>query len=1232
VAQPEQSEPVTIARFGSLDVQAAFTEEPWRQPVEALVLPANPDGRLDEEDELIQTFRRYLGSYWPRIDTAIEQSPHPVPQFDVGHPWFVELARMAPLPSSLTSLILGTVHTASGRQPRLAARAIVAFAAAHGIKRLTLPLLGTGKGGPPVETADGVFRAIQEAPYRGSLETVIITTNSIEAHDWLLKQQSPAATVSVTVTSAVPATALLDAETSSLGLIPTDALRELVAVAGRLGPQRRKPNKLITTSLLLFAGVELGTRRVLLPGDHAVQEWAYLDAFVGAVNDMARDGYEKVRSDYFGSTPNPNLVAPAPTFESLSDNTRTIVRAAAEIDRAQGLKTVVLGADRVLMALINSKQANALRNLERMGVNIERLRSRLEKWVRDWSPPTSPNAQGSENPDTTKFDGEVRSEPARALTFVSSFNNDDPRSAASDLIDIEDEVAAFARLAASCNVPPPLSIGVFGNWGSGKTYFMERMYRAVEDITNNADSRNGAFYTEIVQIRFNAWHYIETNLWASLVEYIFNELDLWLRAHEIERPRVDALFDQLATSRQIKLDAYRDLVATRREVKAAEKELDERRTENAEALKGAAASPVANPWPTVAKTFIGALKETDKTSLKEAADQLGFSGLKDSIDELATLVDKTRVQAARSRIIGNALVAELGSLRGAALAAIAVVVAPLLTGWALSHLAEIPQWQWLRGLPSTIMGLVATLSSVIGIGGLWLERARKSLDTLDALRSTLDEKVRKYSELERQRLADAEVKAEQARQAIAEAERRVDAARDREIATKNSYDAESARGRLNRFIRGKVEDASYAKHLGIIASIRKDFGQLTSIMQSDHLEASLKEEIDRTAESHRKKVEALIADAAGNLSEGNSEKLLREDEISDLREASDHATPSFERIILYIDDLDRCPPSKVVEVLQAIHMLLYFPLFVVVVAVDARWVSRALKAYYPDLVADEQIGDSTRPRRHESHGQEERPADAQDYLEKIFQIPYWVRRMDAQTSVKFVKGLAELLAEKRDNGLRRTGRAGLSLTVANSVANDEGALVTGGSVRPVVDTDDVDRKAESASAMQRAAPEIKGPVSEKQTGTPEFIQMTLSEIEKQVIAEFAPFVGGSPRRAKRYVNLYLLLKTSLGLGGPQPTNSWRIACTALMTLLAIVTGPGRVGSFFETLEALSGDELRLEGLVKALERNIEVGGTHYARDAIRKLMEINRRDSIDQGAEMIGALRQFAPVVRRYSF
>ena len=39
---------------------------------------------------------------------------------------------------------------------------------------------------------------------------------------------------------------------------------------------------------------------------------------------------------------------------------------------------------------------------------------------------------------------------------------------------------------------------------------------------------------------------------------------------------------------------------------------------------------------------------------------------------------------------------------------------------------------------------------------------------------------------------------------------------------------------------------------------------------------------------------------------------------------------------LKIDDLDRCPPEKVADVLQAVHLFLNFPLFIIMVCVDER--------------------------------------------------------------------------------------------------------------------------------------------------------------------------------------------------------------------------------------------------------------------------------------------------------
>lgn len=289
-----------------------------------------------------------------------------------------------------------------------------------------------------------------------------------------------------------------------------------------------------------------------------------------------------------------------------------------------------------------------------------------------------------------------------------------------------------------------------------------------------------------------------------------------------------------------------------------------------------------------------------------------------------------------------------------------VLAAPLIAAFFISNLSAAFDWQWLNKLSTTMIGLASSASALIAVGGVWLRKARSGLDQLDQLRSTLDAKVESKTEQERTRLAKAQVDAERARQAIGEAERRFAAAKEREVAAKQDFENETARGRLNRFIRGKVADASYAKHLGIIASIRKDFGQLTDIMQGDRIDKSLSEEIKKSNEQYLKMLNELLAsveistNVQQNLMEAKPDRtplpLLRDEERADLMNARDALQreleqkkkpdlPSFERIILYIDDLDRCPPEKVVEVLQAIHLLLCFPLFVVVVAVDARWVS-----------------------------------------------------------------------------------------------------------------------------------------------------------------------------------------------------------------------------------------------------------------------------------------------------
>ena len=87
----------------------------------------------------------------------------------------------------------------------------------------------------------------------------------------------------------------------------------------------------------------------------------------------------------------------------------------------------------------------------------------------------------------------------------------------------EGEAEALARLILDRDVHPPLSIGLFGDWGSGKSFFMRLIKQHVEDIAGRSKRvgrERTAYCSAVRQIDFNAWHYADDNLWASLMTRI----------------------------------------------------------------------------------------------------------------------------------------------------------------------------------------------------------------------------------------------------------------------------------------------------------------------------------------------------------------------------------------------------------------------------------------------------------------------------------------------------------------------------------------------------------------------------------------------------------------------------------------------------------------------------------------------------------------------------------------
>jgi hypothetical protein len=234
--------------------------------------------------------------------------------------------------------------------------------------------------------------------------------------------------------------------------------------------------------------------------------------------------------------------------------------------------------------------------------------------------------------------------------------------------------------------------------------------------------------------------------------------------------------------------------------------------------------------------------------------------------------------------------------------------------------------------------------------------------------------------------------------------------------------------------------------------------------------------------------------------------LVRRDleRLSDLidarhRENSPGDDPGIDRIVLYIDDLDRCPTSLVVNVLQAVHLLLSFPLFVVVIAVDARWVAHSLRDHYRQLEGED--------------------ASPEDFIEKIFQVPFWVRPLTPTARKSMIRGLiAPSLAPERP---------------ADTTPRQDNAT-------PAVPEADMEVFEELVASF--------GDTTGKD---PEWLAdaaLTVSRDELTWMERVAPLLGNTPRAIKRFANIYLLLRSiGRGRGWPVPPGG------ELVVLLAIGT-------------------------------------------------------------------------------
>ena len=1009
--------------------------------------------------------------------------------------------------------------------------------------------------------------------------------------------------------------------------LTTQTSREILLRAKELRRFRNTKEQDLTSGVLLYAALERGKE-----GDLYGEPSPPCRALLNAVNSLAPSGMETLFSGYFQGTPE-NRVPKSGGIATMSANSARLLYAAQEYSLEYFSFGSGIHENGLVAALLSGGSAAVGRYLQNSGMDEQGLRKAFLSQI---------DIEGSDRALVWSrlFAGEP---PPERADWISGFTADNPfDKKVKDALDVENEAGAFARIAAARKVTPPLASGVFGEWGSGKTFFMNRMSTNVASLASEARKSINAdlFHGEIVQIRFNAWHYMETNLWASLVEYIFQELDRWLRSKEQDFKEIDKLFEQLSTTQQLKLESVRAVIQARKEEKRASQRVTAALNEMNLAQEKRASLTPENIRAAAVEAFQQSLTEKEREEIWKAVESLGFTALGKSAVEARTLVEQVQAQKDRGQILWRSLVSMAGKSRTFWVLAFLLVAVPgsmlLLTKWLPDGWVD-----WIRTMTGSLSYYVVVFT---GVAVKVIHRTSQGLGTLQKFHDRLADEIRKKKEHPEISIEEAERELEKRRTDLESAEQHLrEANRRLEEAHREWVDA-TARGRLNRFIRDKVVGGHYAKHLGIIAAIRKDFGELAQLMAEQEAPDDLVQAEEQSTKDNESEVERLIEEAGSNLTE---------EEKNELRQSARKRKielKAFQRIILYIDDLDRCPCDKVVEVLQAIHLLLCFPLFVVVVAVDARWVSRALNRVFPELLEENVIVATNHASAVALNGggdklEGRRGATSQDYLEKIFQIPYWVRPMEATAAKKYVEGLvAEDLRKQpvKDLGGDPGGAGpGEQAEVPDSSGQKRGEDVTapGGLETTGRETEGrVEETIKTESLQPSKSREASKPP--KMSRQQVVKSMYLTNHEEGLLKTLAPFIGRSPRRGLRFVNSYRLVKTSLKLNHLDALvgeDGKSLGYRALIAQLAISIGAPRIARYyFEKVGAQAKGFKTLVELAEELAKDSRITNSRDEWRNLKGLLEAlkskNEEDGIDTGKEMLKALREHAATARRYSF
>jgi len=636
--------------------------------------------------------------------------------------------------------------------------------------------------------------------------------------------------------------------------------------------------------------------------------------------------------------------------------------------------------------------------------------------------------------------------------MISGYNAD-TIDVKADLLDITREVKTFTAIMLARNLNPPLAIGLFGNWGSGKSFFMDALQDEIKQIQNEEFvQQSDTFCTKVVQIKFNAWHYIDQNLWASLADVIFEQLNIRMSPPVTYQQQKTSIEKELSKAQQEEVDKKAERVKINEALNEKQQQLT--------VLEEARIQQPVKISDLTAEDLSRFLNAEQKSKLDETLKELGVPEAAKTVEKLQLLRNETSSLTGRIYGILNAVINAKNRKLYISIFFLFFLGIPGLF-WLLYEKGIINAAKFQVG--AFVANTCTLLSSIIALINYGLSKVRNTVKVVEDVKSSIDrliEEKKAKKSAEEKKLED---EVNNLQEAIKVLNRSIETASTEVKTLEESSISLDKEYSLTRFLADTKRSEELRKQQGIISRIRRDFDELSNRLNARN--------------------------------------------VIDSKNA-------IERIILYIDDLDRCPPDKIMEVLQAVHLMLAYRLFVVVVGVDPRWLLSSLNSSFAAFQQSKQAGQLYAV-------QETTP---QLFLEKIFQIPFCLRPMSADGFGNLMDALLKP-SQHHEEETETTDKNPATLITEEAIPISGTAAV-----QPPVSELSGEPIAEPEVApvppsKKRAGPQItfQKPAVEKETYSITEEALQIQEWETQFAKQLYQFIL-TPRSAKRFTNIYRIIK------------------------------------------------------------------------------------------------------------